>query len=239
MTFRDSELQCAMRLRLGLAACLDGPDPFGYGRLADNLGGRTNARHTAVVAAWRQVFVEAGGEVPDRNVERMLQRTHVPVPEGDQRRLDLIVPGLNVAQGLPLFCDVTVVSPVSRNGQPRGGTSNAGGQLLRRAEDSNNETYRPVLSSGLGALFCLGFEVFGRWGPQCITLLPLLARERSRGVHPRLRRGVALALQMRWSGLIAVALQKAVAAAVLRSDGADLPTTLLEPAPGIAELAMV
>ena len=61
-----------VRMRLGLAVCTDGPDAFGYYRLADGLEGRRHARHQAVVSAWRQVFVEAGGEVPLRNVERML-----------------------------------------------------------------------------------------------------------------------------------------------------------------------
>ena len=236
MTFRDDELQSALRLRLGLATCFDGPDPFGYRRLAENLGGRTNARHKTLIAAWRQVFLEAGGEVPDRNVERLLRRTNVPVPDGDQRRLDLIVPGLNVARGLPLFCDVTIVSPISRDGRPRPGTSNVGGQILRRAEADNNDTYRPVLNSGLGALFCLGFEVFGRWGRQSIELLPLLARERTRGVHPRLRRGTALGYLTRWSSLISVTLQKAVVAAATRAEGGDLATTLLEPLATVSEL---
>jgi len=236
MTFLDIELQCAMRSRLGLTVCLNGPDPHGHRRCADNLGARINARHTAMIAAWRQVLVEAGGQIPDRNVERVLARTHVPVPPGDLRRLDLVVPGLNVARGLPLFCDVTVLSPVARNGTPRPGTSNRAGALLEDAERENNSTYAPVIASGLGALFCLGCEVYGRWGKQCADLLPLLAREKSRGFHPRLRRGIALGYLNRWSGLLAVALQKAVSVARLRDEGADLPTTLLEEAPGVADL---
>eukprot|EP00973_Karenia_brevis_P003588 498039-Karenia_brevis.AAC.1 len=93
----------------------------------------------------------------------MLCRTHVPVDPADTRRLDLVVPGLNVAQGRPLFCDTTVISPLSRNGQPRGGTSQGGRRLLEDAEADNNATYREVLESGLGALYCLGVEVYGRW----------------------------------------------------------------------------
>ena len=96
-----------MRRRLGLAVVLEGPDRFGHARVASVLGGRTNARHTAVGAAWRQVFFEAGGSVPDRNIERR-------VPPDDLRRLDIIVPNLNVAFGLPLFCDITVISPITR-----------------------------------------------------------------------------------------------------------------------------
>eukprot|EP00973_Karenia_brevis_P086811 12038831-Karenia_brevis.AAC.1 len=69
-----------------------------------------------MIAAWRQVFVEAGGSVPDRNIERLLRNTHVPVHADDMRRLDIVVSSLNVARGLPLFWDVTIVSPMTRNG---------------------------------------------------------------------------------------------------------------------------
>eukprot|EP00973_Karenia_brevis_P014023 1905086-Karenia_brevis.AAC.1 len=134
LTFADEEMMCCMRRRLGLAVVIDGPDTHGHRRLADNTGARLNTRHTMLVAAWRQVFYEAGGQVPDRNVERLLSDTHVPVDPADLRRLDLVVPGLNVARGLPLFCDVTIISPLSRNGQPRGGTSNQGGRILADAE---------------------------------------------------------------------------------------------------------
>ena len=58
--------------------------------------------------------MEAGGQVPDRNIERLLRNLHVPVPPDDLRRLDLIVPGLNVSRGRPLFCDATVLSPLTR-----------------------------------------------------------------------------------------------------------------------------
>ena len=148
-----------VRVRLGLAVCTDGPDAHGYYKLADGLEGRRHARHNTVVAAWRQVFLEAGGEVPVGNVERQLRRTHVPVPENSLLRIDLLVPGLNVARGLPLFCDVTVVSPITHQGQPRPATSNIGGRPLARAQSENDSTYRAVTDSGLGPLLCLGFEV--------------------------------------------------------------------------------
>ena len=195
-----------------------------------------NARHTTVTAAWRQVFVEAGGAVPDRNVERLLRDTHVPVPPQDQRRLDLIVPNLNVAFGVPLFCDITIISPVTRIGTARGGTSNAGGALLRRAEIDNNRTYAPVIRSGLGALFCLGHEVYGRWHVKCVELLIQLAREHSRGLPVRLRKGLFISYVKRWSSLIGVAIQKAVADNILNSAGVDLSSSMLEVAPSLSGL---
>ena len=115
-----------------------------------------------------------------------------------------------------------MVSPVSRNGQPRSGTSNRGGRLLEIADEDNTATYQPVVSSGLGALFCLGCEVYGRWGEPCIKLVEALVREKSRLLHPRVRRGTALSLQHRWWGILSVTLQKAVARA-------DLCASLLEP----------
>ena len=235
----NKHLQCAMRRRLGIAVHFEGEDLHGHRCFTTNLGGRLNGRHNTVVAAWRQVLVEAGGSVPDRNVERMLRMTNVPVPPGDERRLDLIVPGLNVHRGLPLFIDVTVVTPLSATGAPRPGTSNQGGRLLVQAQDDNDGDYHEVLESGLGSLLSLGCEVYGRWSKQCVDLVPALARERSRGMRPRIRRGMALSLQHRWWGILGIALQKAVAHMVLDADAAgDLVQTMLEPVPCMGDIAM-
>ena len=240
LTLKDAELQRAIRRRFGIAVSFDGPDPHRYGTMSGNRGGRLNARHSGLLAAWRQVFAESGGAVPDRNVERMLTDTHVPVPLEDQRRLDIVVPGLNVHRGLPLFCDITVISPLSGSGAARSGTSNRGGCLLEQAQRDNDSTYRDVITSGLGGLLCLGCEVFRHWGPQCVKLVPALARERSRGLHPRIRRGVALSLQHRWWGILGVALQRSAANAVLNSSaGSDLYTSLLEPEVWIPDLLVV
>ena len=171
-------------------------------------------------------MVEAGACVPDRNVERLLRDTHIPVPPDDLRRLDIIAPGLSVAHGVPLFCDVTVVSPISRNGQARSGTSN---RLLANAKTANDDTYAEVISTGLGKLLCLGSEVYGRWGEQALWLVPALAFAHTRGMHPRVRKGAALGLLHRWWGLLGVQLQRSVAHAVLH-EYADLPTTQIEPA---------
>ena len=145
-------MQFAFRRRLGVASCFEGPDPHGHCRLATTLGGGMHARHSTMISAWRQVFVEAGGQVPNRNVERMLRRTWVRVPDWDNRRLDLIVPGLNVDRGMPLFCDVTIVSPISRRSAARPGTSNRGGRLLELAEQDNYDTYEEVFRSRLASL---------------------------------------------------------------------------------------
>ena len=184
-------------------------------------------------------MIEAGGNVPDRNVERKLRNTHIPVPPGDARRLNLVVPGLNVARGLPLFCDVTVICPLTQRGQPRAGTGNAGGKLLVDATAENDRTYRAVTDSGLGGLYGLGAEVFGRWSSQAVKLLPELARERSRGLHPRLRKSTALGLLHRWSGIVSIVLLRGVSHIVTNDFGADLVRAQLELALDLADLPLM
>lgn len=169
--------------------------------------------------------------------ERMLTRTNIPVAADDTRRLDLVASGLNVYHGLPLFCDATILSLITATGLARPGTSNQGGQLLVHAEEDNNNIYWEVHSTGLGVSLCLGCEVYGRWSRQCIDLVPKLARERTRGLHVRVRRGMALALQHRWWALLGLSLQRSVAHVALSSAaGVDLMATELEPAPALADL---
>ena len=107
------------------------------------------------------------------------------------------------------------------------------------AEVENNATYHEVRDTGLGALYSLGCETYGRWGQSCVKLVPQLAREHARGLHPRIRRGAALGYQNRWWSILGVALQKSVAAAVLRDSGQDLPTTALAPASTLADLPVL
>ena len=243
----NAEMLCALRRRLGLAVLADAPvcngrgchqrvDAHGHHRLACNRSGRAHGRHRGLIAAWRQVFVEAGGAVPDRNIERMLRDTHVPVPPGDMRRLDLVVPGLGVDRGLPLFCDVTCVTPITARGFARPGATTINGAMLRDATRDNVATYREVAESGLGSLLCLGCEVFGRWSDDVVRVVPAMAAERARGLPPLVRQGATQALAARWWGVLAVATQRLVARAVLRDAGADLVTTLLEDPPGLADL---
>ena len=184
------------------------------------------------------MFQEAGGAVPDRNVERMLRNTFIPVPAGDTRRMDLVVPGLNVARGLTLFCDVTVLCPLTTSGAPRPGASNVGGSLLSAATRENNATYADVTSSGLGVLYSLGAEVFGRWSCEACELLEELARERTRGLNSRLRRSTALGLLHRWAGILGIGLQRGVCRILANRGGEDLDSQWLEPSVHLADLAL-
>ena len=233
---QNSELYSIIRLRLGIVINPKSEDPLGYRRLADNRSLRLHARHRSLVTAWRQVFVEAGGHVPPRNIERLLRNTHIPVARANNRRLDLVVPGLNIYQGRSLFCDATCVTVITGRGAARPGCLTRDGGALRHVQRENNNTYPEVDRSGLGRLCCLSNEVFGRWGEDPIEIIPALAREKSRGLPRRIRRGVQLALQNRWWGIVGIAVQRAVVIAATRDVGEDLFDSLLEPTPNFADL---
>ena len=79
-------------------------------------------------------------------------------------------------------------------------------------------------------------EVFGRWGEDPVEIIPALAREKTRGLPRRIRRGVQLAMQNRWWGILGIAVQRAVTICAMRDHGEDLTDALLEPIPNIADL---
>ena len=175
--------------------------------------------------------------MPRRNVERLLRDCNVPVATGPQRRLDLVVTGLGVARGLPLLCDVTCVSPVTGAGEARGGSLTIdGGAVQSAARRCHHVDYPEVARSQAARLYCLGSEVFGRWGSEALQLVRGVARECAAGLPQRVRRGIQTRLLRRWWGLLGLANQRVVARAVLRGTGADLAEGLAERIPGIAEL---
>ena len=186
--------------------------------------------------AWRQVFVEAGGSVPRRNVERLLRDTPVVVPPDDQRRLDLVVPGTGLHRGVPLLCDATCVTPITGTGLARPGCLTVDGGAVGAATSRCRADYAEVVASPAAHLLCLGVEVVGRWGQDALATVPALARERARGLPARVRRGTQLRLQLRWWGLLGLATQRAVAHAALRERDADLAEAALERVPGLADL---
>ena len=55
------DMMCAVRRRLGIAVVYANGEANGHDTFADNMGGRLNPRHSYLLAAWRQVFYEAGG----------------------------------------------------------------------------------------------------------------------------------------------------------------------------------
>ena len=189
------------------------------------------------MCAWRQVLIEAGGAVPRRNVERLVRECNVRLTEHDQRRVDLVATRLGVNRGLPLLCDVTVVSPVTGAGTARGGCLTIDGGAVEAARRHCRDVdYPEVVASNAACLYSLGVEVFGRWGSDSLTLVRAAARARVATLPRRVRLSTQTRLLRRWWGLLGAAAQRAVARSVALGRGADLVGDLLERPVQIADL---
>ena len=80
-------------------------DRWGHHRCACMRTGRAHNRHKRMTSYWRQVLMETGAEIPDRNMERLIRDTQVRCDPDDRRRMDLIATDLEIYNGLPLFID--------------------------------------------------------------------------------------------------------------------------------------
>ena len=186
--------------------------------------GRIQTRHKPLIRIWRRIFTEAGAHIPDRNVERPLNTTHIRRHEQDTRRMDLITPGIaGVYGGNPFFMDVTCVSPLHGTGEPmpRAHTED-GAATLEAARCNRQRDYPDVESSPHAQLLSLGVETFGRWSPHCLTLVRQLAKAKARRHNPLLHKSLEIAFYRRWWSLLSVTTQRIVTEHIIRPSGADL-----------------
>ena len=234
LRLRNPIMRVLLQRRLGLPidvlreecearGCRASLDSCGFHRSACTRTGRIHGRHAAALAPWRQVLSEAGYKV---RTERMLRDSHLQVEQGDQRRMDLVAaPGARAPgafRGLPLFCDVTVVSPHTQAGLARGSSANTNGAILRTAANRKRGTYSDISDSGVARLVVLGCEVYGRWCEDAILLVRQLAAAKAREAPPALRASARQAWSCRWWSLASVGVQRAIGEALLREGGVDL-----------------
>ena len=224
----------ALLRRLGLPVDVMGGECEGCHTLLDDMGyhrttcmrtGRVQTRHTFLLkTAWRRIFREAGVSIPDRNVERTLRTTHINRGSDDNRRMDLVCSGIDgVFGGVPLFADVTCVSPLHGNGTPMPHAADEEGAAVNAVESRNRETdYPDVHASPQAQLLSLGVETYGRWHKHCLVLVRQLARNKARNASELLAKPMELAYYRRWWSLLSVAVQRVVTEGILRPAGADL-----------------
>ena len=112
----------------------------------------------------------------------------------------------------PIACDVTIVSPLKRNGEARPRAAWEDGAAIRKAEREKERTYHELVNSSRCRLVVLACEVGGRWSETCLQLIHDLAEYRSNLAPPRLRRSTTLAWENRWWGMLSVAMQDSLAA---------------------------
>eukprot|EP00439_Symbiodinium_sp_Y106_P025062 s727_g3.t1 len=98
-----------------------------------------------------------------------------------------------------LCCDATLVSPLALTGHPQPAAADTGG----RAQGNGPHTRS------------LGSEVGERWNGEAGRFVQHLLRVRSQRAPPALRRAAAVGWSRRWWGILAVAVQEAVASTAL------------------------
>ena len=199
------------------------------GRPADALGDHVTACPTSGVLRTRAVPLEravarvcreAGGRVA---MHVRVAEMNVDVPVSDARCIEILASALPVWHGAQVAIDTTLVSPIGRDGQPRGRSAReAGGVLEQAARRKRETTYPELLAARRCRLVVFGVEVGGRWNGEARELLRALARAKARERPQWLRASAVQAFHQRWSGIIAVAAQRALAATLAGLPGAGL-----------------
>ena len=141
---------------------------------------------------------------------------NVGVPIADARQIEVVANNLPLWHGAQLAVDTTLVCPVRRDGTARPhGDTRPGVALDEAARHKRENTYPELLAAGRCRLVVLAFEVGGRWSEDSLDFVRRLARAKARSQPEWLRASAAQAYAHRWSGILAVAAQRAFAASLL------------------------
>ena len=116
-----------------------------------------------------------------------------------------------------LCCDTTLVSALTRTGQPQLGTVEDDGAMLRFAERRKRAAYPELSSGGPQRLLVPGSEIGGGWNEAAQQLVRDLARVRAQRAPLALRAAATFAWTRRWWATLAVAVQQAVSSTALGS----------------------
>ena len=147
----------------------------------------------------------------------------------DDRRIEVIANGLPFWGGVQVAVDTTLVSPLAAAGEPRRESRRTAGAALRYARRAKERTYPELCNSGRCRLVVLGIETGGRWSPEAVTFLRLIARSRARSAPPPLQSACISAYVFGWSALLAFAAARAFATSLspCRFPGQPMSTEIL------------
>ena len=111
---------------------------------------------------------------------------------------------------------LTIVSPVTRNGEAQPGADvQPGRALLEAARRKGRQTYPELARARRCRLVVVGVEVGGRFGTEAATWPCLLACHRAPSAPAPIRPAAQSVWVARWSGLLAAAAHSAFAASLL------------------------
>ena len=141
---------------------------------------------------------------------------NIDVPVSDARCIEVVAHGLPLWHGAQLALDATIVSPVTRAGEPQpGADTRPGAAVHAAARRKRRQTYPELASARRARLVVIGVEVGGRFGAEAASFLRHLARHRAASLPPPLRAAACAGWVQRWSGILAVAAMRAFAASLL------------------------
>ena len=151
-----------------------------------------------------------------------IQDMDIAMPNNiDERRVEILVDGLQLFHGAQLAVDTTLVSVLRRNGVPRPRCADVDGAALEAARRVKERRY-PELSGrhGRTRLVVLGAEVGGRWSEETVHFLRHAARAKVRHEPAVLRTSAQHAWLRRWKSMLACSTAQAFGLSLLDRRGA-------------------
>ena len=209
-----------LRLHLPLSArscrCRRPLDPLGDHRAACAQSGVLRSRGGPLERAAARICREGGARVTTNT--RLADLNIQNLSRVDDRRIEVIANGLPMWGGSQLAVDTTLVSPLTRTGEPRSRGGTYAGAALHDARRSKERTYPELLNNRRCRLVVLGIEVGGRWSNEASNFICMLAKARARSSPPSLQAATSAALVSRWSALLTHAAATSFAASLLFED---------------------
>jgi hypothetical protein len=178
--------------------------------------GRLRRRAGPIEVALRRVLREAGARVvPNARLRDLGVRG---APRHDDRNIEAAAYGLPLHFGLPLLVDITMASPLHSNGTPASGAAATDGVAISCAEQRKRRRHPELVGSQVAKLVVVACETGGRWSKESADFVQQLAAAKARSAPAAIQASAACGWHRRWSGMLAVAAQTALAATLLGDD---------------------
>ena len=179
---------------------------------------------------WARVLRESGARVRERVF--LADAGLGGIDPSDGRHIEIVVTGLELARGVPLAVDVTLVSPLHADGTPWPNADSAAGTACRRVELVKQRRYPELVDNELLRLVTAASETGGRLNDDGLKLLDAADELRVRNEPEVLRRSARRAWRNRWLTMLSLSVQDALTATLV-NDGVGL----LDAASGAAPLS--
>ena len=136
----------------------------------------------------------------------------------DDGRIEVIANSLALWGGAQLAVNTTLVSPLTRAGEPRRRAGCFAAAALHHARKAKERTYPELFRNSRCRLVVLGIEVGGRWSEEAAAFITNLARAKTRDTPAPLRHAATTSLISRWTAFLTHAALSAFAASLLFED---------------------